>query len=47
MSINLSKGQRISLEKNGTSLSRIEIGVNWGAIKKTKKAFLAAKKQGM
>lgn len=44
MSINLSKGQRISLEKNGASLSRIEIGVNWGAIKKTTKGFFGGEK---
>ncbi|MGP8289238.1 TerD family protein [Vreelandella zhanjiangensis] len=35
MSINLAKGQRISLEKQGGgSLDYIEIGVNWGAIEK-------------
>lgn len=35
MSINLAKGQRISLEKEGGgSLDYIEIGVNWGAIEK-------------
>jgi len=39
MSINLSKGQRINLEKNGSALKRVEIGVNWGAIQKTKKAL--------
>lgn len=35
MAINLSKGQRISLEKQGGgTLDYIEIGVNWGAIEK-------------
>lgn len=35
MAINLSKGQRISLEKqDGGALDYIEIGVNWGAIEK-------------
>lgn len=35
MSINLAKGQRISLEKeSGGSMDYIEIGVNWGAIEK-------------
>lgn len=37
MSINLSKGQRISLAKeDGSTLDYIEIGVNWGAIQKKK-----------
>lgn len=35
MAINLSKGQRISLEKSdGDTLNYIELGVNWGAIEK-------------
>jgi tellurium resistance protein TerZ len=42
MAISLSKGQRISLEKNGGSLKHIEIGANWGAIEK--KGFLGGKK---
>lgn len=42
MSINLAKGQRISLEKEGGgSLDYIEIGVNWGAIEK--KGFFGKK----
>lgn len=41
MAINLEKGQRISLEKDGGALTTIEIGVNWGAI--TKKGFLGTK----
>lgn len=41
MSIDLTKGQRISLEKNNNALTRIEVGVNWGAI--TKKGFLGVK----
>ncbi len=31
--INLSKGNKISLEKNGSKLTEITIGLNWGAIK--------------
>lgn len=39
MTINLAKGQRISLEKqDGGSLDYIEIGVNWGAIQKKRMA---------
>ncbi len=34
MGISLEKGQRISLEKNGSSLSSVCVGVNWGAIDK-------------
>ena len=35
MAINLTKGQRINLEKaNGTKLSSICVGINWGAIEK-------------
>lgn len=35
MAINLSKGQRINLEKsNGSKLSSICVGINWGAIEK-------------
>ncbi|WP_027001160.1 TerD family protein [Hugenholtzia roseola] len=32
--INLSKGSRISLEKEGSALQNICIGINWGKIKK-------------
>lgn len=35
--INLKKGSKISLEKNGKTLEKVCIGLNWGAIKK--KAF--------
>lgn len=39
MSINLQKGQRISLEKsNGNKLLNVCVGINWGAIEK--KGFL-------
>lgn len=31
--INLTKGSKISLEKNGLNLTEITIGLNWGAIK--------------
>lgn len=42
MSINLAKGQRISLEKeSGGTMDYIEIGVNWGAIEK--KGWLGTK----
>jgi tellurium resistance protein TerZ len=34
MSINLQKGQRISLEKDGKGIEKLCVGVNWGAIKK-------------
>ncbi|HEB55759.1 MAG TPA: TerD family protein [Gammaproteobacteria bacterium] len=42
MSINLEKGQRISLDKGGEQLNRVCVGVNWGAIEK--KGFFGAKK---
>lgn len=43
MAISLQKGQKISLEKNnGSSLTNICVGVNWGAI--TKKGFFGSKK---
>ena len=36
MAIRLEKGQRINLEKNnGSKLTNICVGVNWGAIVKT------------
>lgn len=38
MAIKLEKGQRINLEKNGTKLTHICVGVNWGAI--VKKSWL-------
>lgn len=35
MAINLTKGQRINLEKsNGTKLQNVCVGINWGAIEK-------------
>ena len=35
MAINLTKGQRINLEKgNGTKLQQVCVGINWGAIEK-------------
>jgi tellurium resistance protein TerZ len=35
MAINLTKGQRINLEKsNGTKLQHVCVGINWGAIEK-------------
>ena len=42
MSISLEKGQRISLEKNGNTLDKVCVGVNWGAIEK--KGFFGTKK---
>jgi len=42
MTISLEKGQSISLAKEGSELTRIEIGVNWGAIEK--KGFFGGKK---
>lgn len=42
MSISLEKGQRISLEKNGSGLNHVCVGVNWGAIEK--KGFFGTKK---
>ncbi|MCK5726885.1 MAG: tellurium resistance TerZ family protein [Thiotrichaceae bacterium] len=42
MGINLEKGQRINLEKGGQGLTRVCIGVNWGAIEK--KGFFGSKK---
>ena len=34
MAISLQKGQRISLEKNGASILKVCVGVNWGTIVK-------------
>lgn len=44
--ISLEKGQRISLEKNGSGLNEVCIGVNWGAIEK-KGLFGGIKKQAV
>lgn len=42
MAISLQKGQKISLEKtNGSALTNLCVGVNWGAI--TKKGFFGTK----
>lgn len=41
MAIDLTKGQRISLSKDNGDLTRIELGVNWGAM--TKKGFLGTR----
>ncbi|MBF0108930.1 MAG: TerD family protein [Magnetococcales bacterium] len=38
MPISLVKGQKVSLEKSGTSLKQVCVGLNWGAIE-TKKFF--------
>lgn len=46
MAINLQKGQRIHLEKDGKSLEKICVGVNWGAIEK-KALFGKVKKVGV
>lgn len=43
MAISLQKGQRISLEKNGTALTHVCVGVNWGAI--TKRGFFGGVKK--
>ncbi|WP_428036461.1 TerD family protein [Amphritea sp.] len=43
MSISLEKGQRISLDKNGSGLKEVCIGVNWGAIEK--KGFFGGAKR--
>ena len=45
MAISLEKGQRVSLEKAGGQLSRVCVGVNWGAIEK--KGFFGTKKQAV
>lgn len=46
MAINLEKGQRINLEKsNGTKLTTICVGINWGAIEK--KGFFSTKKEAV
>lgn len=45
MAISLQKGQRIDLSKGGGSkLSNFCVGVNWGAISKTKKGFFGGEK---
>jgi len=44
MAISLQKGQKISLEKsNGTGITSLCVGVNWGAI--TKKGFFGGEKK--
>lgn len=43
MAISLQKGQRISLEKDGGQITKMCVGVNWGAIEK--KGFLGGKKK--
>ena len=43
MAVNLTKGQRISLEKDGEQLTNLCVGVNWGAIEK--KGFFGGKKK--
>lgn len=40
MAINLQKGQRINLEKNGSRLEKFCVGCNWGAIVNETKGFL-------
>ena len=45
MAISLQKGQRISLEKDGSQLTQICVGVNWGAIQK--KGFFGAKNEAV
>ena len=42
MVISLVKGQKISLEKGGAGLSKVCVGLNWGAIEK--KGFFGNKK---
>ncbi|NRD72871.1 TerD family protein [Shewanella sp. VB17] len=44
--ISLEKGQRISLEKNGSGLNEVCVGVNWGAIEK-KGFFGGVKKEAV
>lgn len=47
MAINLTKGQRINLEKsNGTKLQNVCVGINWGAIEK-KGLFGLSKTKGL
>ena len=44
MAIDLQKGQRIDLtKKSGSQLSNFCVGVNWGAIEKTKRGFFGKK----
>ena len=48
MSISLVKGQRISLAKNdGSSLQRVCVGVNWGAIEKKRFFFSGTRKKAV
>jgi len=46
MAISLVKGQKISLEKNGSGLQKICVGINWGAMQ-TKGFFGGTKKQAV
>ena len=46
MAISLQKGQRISLEKGGESLTKMCVGVNWGAIE-SKGLFGRVKKEAV
>jgi tellurium resistance protein TerZ len=48
MAINLQKGQRINLEKsNGSKLSNVCVGINWGAIEKKSLFGLSKSKEAV
>lgn len=47
MSISLQKGQKVSLSKEGASLSKLIIGLGWDEVQQAKKGFFAAKPQAV
>lgn len=47
MSISLQKGQKVSLSKEGASLSKLIIGLGWDEAKPAKKGFFAPKAQAI
>lgn len=47
MSISLQKGQKVSLSKEGSSLSKLIIGLGWDEVQQTKKGFFAPKPQAI
>lgn len=47
MSISLQKGQKVSLSKEGTSLSQLVIGLGWDEEQPAKKGFFAPKPQAI
>ena len=45
MSISLQKGQKVSLSKDNSGLSKVVVGLGWDEAPQTKKGFFAPKPQ--